>query len=730
MQRFAFAVALVTTMSAAASFLTLWGVAAQQRARVDVDGDDVGGVVTSAKGPEAGVWVIAETTDLATKFAKIVVTNDDGQYVLPDLPKATYRLWVRGYGLLDSTPVTATPGRTINLSAVVAPTARVAAEIYPSNYWYALLEVPAEHEFPGTGAEGNGISTAMKNQAQWISHLKTGVVGCLACHQIGNKATRTISPTLGTFASSIDAWDRRVKSGQDGPQMSSLVDTFGRQRALKQFADWTDRIAAGEYPTDGPPRPAGVERNVVLTLWDWSTPTHYVHDAISTDKRNPTVNPNGPIFGPAEVSADHVSALDPTKFKSWQIPVPVFDPAMAFAGNQKLAYPWAYFGSEVLWQGRTSPHTSAMDGRGRVWTAARVRGADTSAFCREGASHPSARHFPVARSGRQAVVYDPKTDKTTPVDICAPSHHLQFAEDANDTLWFSSGIGAGDVIGWLNTKMFDQTQDAVRSQGWTPLILDTNGNGKQDTWVEPDQPIDPTKDTRIRAAFYSIVSSPIDGAIWGSSVTFPGGVIRLSPGTNPPFTTLVEVYEAPWGNPKAPVQGFTPRGVDIDRNGVVWTNLGGSGHLASFDRRKCQVLNGATATGQHCPEGWTLYPVPGPSFKGAKVGGNADASYFNWVDQFDTFGLGRNVPMLAGNGSDSILALLPDTRTWVTLRVPYPLGFYSKGFDGRIDDPKAGWKGRGLWATHNERTHWHIEGGPGTRGKVIKFQLRPHPLAH
>jgi hypothetical protein len=217
--------------------------------------------------------------------------------------------------------------------------------------------------------------------------------------------------------------------------------------------------------------------------------------------------------------------------------------------------------------------------------------------------------------------------------------------------------------------------------------------------------------------------------VWGSSLGFPGALVRLNPGTNPPATALAEIYEVPWNNPKAPVQGFAPRGMDVDRNGVVWAPLA-SGHFASFDRRKCKgPLNGPTATGQHCPEGWTLYPFPGPPLKDTAEYGSAEASYYDWVDQFDTLGLGKNVPIATGNESDALLALLPDTGKWVTLRVPYPMGFYAKGLDGRIDDPKAGWKGKGLWATFGTRAPFHVEGGKGTTSKVLHFQLRPDPLA-
>src|SRR5687768_9790807 len=109
-----------------------------------IDRDDVAGVVTGASGPEAGVWVIAETSDLPTKFARIVVTDDQGRYLLPDLPQAKYDVWVRGYGLVDSPKQRAERGTTLNLTATSAPNPRAAAEYYPAGYWYSLLKVPPE----------------------------------------------------------------------------------------------------------------------------------------------------------------------------------------------------------------------------------------------------------------------------------------------------------------------------------------------------------------------------------------------------------------------------------------------------------------------------------------------------------------------------------------------------------------------------------------------------------
>jgi hypothetical protein len=364
-----------------------------------------------------------------------------------------------------------------------------------------------------------------------------------------------------------------------------------------------------------------------------------------------------------------------------------------------------------------------FDERGRVWITSAVRPPDNPAFCREGSSHPSAKLTPVARASRHLAVYDPSTKQLKHISTCFGTHHLMFAEDANNTLWTSGG---GPVVGWLNVKKYDETGDEEQSQGWTALVMDFNANGKRDVHTESNAPPDSSKDRRIGAGFYSVAPAP-DGSVWGSALGFPGAIIRLNPGSNPPETALAEYYEPPFNNPKAPVQGYSPRGMDIDRDGVAWVALA-SGHLGRFDRRKCTgPLNGPSATGQHCPEGWTLYQEPMPQFKGVSDAGSVEASYYTWVDWHDAGGFGRNVPINTGNAAEGLL-VLKDGR-WIVLRVPYPMGFYTKWLDGRIDDPNAGWKGRGLWATVSTRAPFHMEGGKGTTSKVMKFQMRPNPLA-
>lgn len=699
----------------------------------------ISGTVESNNGPERGVWVIAETNDLPTKFVKIVVTNDDGRFVLPELPDATYDVWVRGYGLIDSAKIKVKPGKiALALKATVANTAQEAAAVYPGNYWYSLIEPPSTDEFPGTGEEGNGISSSMKTRAQWIDRMKQG---CQLCHQMGTKITRTLSHLDSlNFKSSIEAWDHRVQQGVRGTQMYGRLNTFGRPRALEMFSDWTDRIAAGEVPV-APPRPKGIERNVVLTLWDWGVETSFIHDEIATDKNNPHLNAYGPVYG---ASAGHgkVSVVDPIKNRAYEMTIPTReDPKTIPSRFPRPLVASTFYGSTHHWsnppENPADPHNPMIDSKGRLWLTSTIRSRPNPEWCGDGSENKFAQYFPLDRGIRQASFYDTDTKEWTLIDTCFGTHHLQFAGDENETLYFSGG---GAVIGWINTKKFDETGDEKASQGWSPTVLDTNGDGViTRPWNEPvgagrsqddgggggqNISFDPNLDTRVRAGSYGVVVSPVDHALWAASTDFPGYIFRFMPGENPPQTSITERFQVP-----TPDLGFGPRGIDVDRDGVIWTALSGSSHLASFDRRKCEVLKGPeTLNGKHCPEGWALYQVPGPNLKGTDV--RADFHYYNWVDQFNTLGLGDNIPIATGSGSDSMQALVPQTGQWVTLRVPYPLGFFSRGVDGRIDDAAAGWKGRGLWANYGTNYPWHTEGGKGTKSKIVHFQLRPDPLAH
>lgn len=672
------------------------------------DADDIGGVVTGPAGPEAGVWVIAESRDLPTKFRKIVVTDDEGKYLIPDLPEANYAVWVRGYGLVDSPQVDAVPGSALDLTATAAPTPQAAAQYYPANYWYSMLEIPPADQFPGTGDAGNGIGAGMLTQDYWINQVKTN---CNVCHQVGNKATREIPASL-QHLSTFDAWSHRIRTGQDAPAMINMFGGMGTQRGLEIFSRWTDRIAAGEVPSSVPSRPEGVERNVVLTLWEWGKETTFAHDDVPGDKRDPLVNANGPVYG-IDWANDLLLIADTKDNSVRQITIPNIDPDTPNGKTQTLLAPSVYWGDEIYWKGQAIPNHLAMDSEKRVWMAARFRPAEKQpAFC---ATHPSARLAPQKTGPRQIIWFDPEKEEFHNVDLCFDVHHVAFATDEDQTL-YGNGVQNG-VLGWVNTRLLLETGDAAAAQGWCKGYYDIDGDGK----------VDPAKDQMLETnSIYSVVPNNLDGSVWGAMpAPMPGAIIRIDP-----KTCVGELYQPPFNNAATEDHGYTPRGIDIDSEGVIWTALAGSGHMASFDRRKCKVLTGKEATsGQHCPEGWTLYPSPGPGFDGVDRKISVESHYYNFIDQHDTLGLGRDVPMANGNNSDSILALMPESKEWVTLRVPYPMGFFQRGMAGRIDDPDAGWKGRGLYANYGPNAVWHIEGGKGSLGSLVKIQLRPDPLA-
>ena len=699
----------------------------------------ISGSVASGHGPEAGVWVIAETDDLPTHYTKIVVTDDQGRFVLPELPDALFKVWVRGYGLVDSEPMPLRIGaEDVELRTFIAEDPLLAAQVYPANYWYSLMEVPAEDEFPGTGRDGNGIGEMMNSQDRWLDLTKQG---CQLCHQLGNKATRTLDHLSHLdFGSSVEAWQYRTAMGIRGPFMTRYANRFG-PRGMEVYADWTDRIAAGELPPT-PPRPSGTERNVVITQWDWGNESSYIHDEITTDKRNANLNAGGKVYG---VDGGHgaLLELDPDTHQWEEIVIAVKDnpdnPAVTrFA--QQFAVPSAYYGNEALWQRPADPHNPMFDELGRVWMTTKVQGNEVPEWCGPDSDNKFAQYHQTRGSERQASYYDPATEEFGLIATCFGTHHLQFGWGENRMLYFSGG---GDVIGFINTRTWDRTQDEQLSQGWCPMVVDTNGDGRiSKPWNQPVGAmrsqnegggggrlvdVDLTLDTRMNPGSYGIIAdTQEEGVAWGVGTEFPGRIYRLDIGDNPPETCITEVYELPVVDGKP--MGFGPRGIDMDSNGIIWTALSGSSHLASFDRSKCDVMNGPSVIdSQHCQQGWTLHEVPGPNMKGTER--KADFHYYNWVDIFNTLGLGENVPIANGSGSDSLIALIPETEEFVHMRVPYPLGFYSRGLDGRIDDPDAGWKGRGVWANYGTNFNWHTEGGKGTTSKMVKFQIRPDPLA-
>lgn len=707
---------------------------------LSVGTSSIGGVVRSELGPEAGVWVIAETEELGNKLVKVVVTDDEGRYVLPDLPDATYNVWVRGYGLTDSEQHAAHPGELINFNVQVAATGHEAASIYPANYWLSLIDLPDESEFPGTGPEGNGIAPANETRDHWVANL---VENCQFCHQLGTARVRNLPDGV----DHVEAWKYRISMMgrspdnaffEDDPayqkrdytvRMKDNMTLFGEERGYRMFADWTQKIASGALP-ETPKRPEGIERNLVITMWDMAD-GRFMHDSNSSDKRNPTVNANGPVYGYAQFSG-MVYALDPKT-------------------GEETTYKLTNLRGEYFKHGNN--HTGTLDQHGRMWMTSTVNlsprtvrksEGDNPEFCTS-PTNKFASYLPrPADETRLAMVLDPTTGETEVVQTCFGTHHLNF--DSQDRLYLS---GDTEVVGWIDMPVWDETKDASQAVGWCPFVLDTNGDGRIDpdssNWNErlsglfggeggmfrdesevAEEPLDPTKDTRIAGFNYGIGVSPKDGTYWAAkySPLVPSGVLRVDPGANPPLTCKTEYYEPPMVDGRH--LAFNARGVDVDNDGVAWVGFG-SGAIGKFDRSKCSVLNGPTATGQHCPEGWEIIETPGPKIADTDVG--SDWFYLSFVDNHDVSGLGKGIPLFPNSSGDEILAYLPDQEDFVRLRVPYPLGFYTRGLDGRIDDPDGGWKGRGIWATSNSTAPWHQEGGEGSKLYAAKFQFRPSPLA-
>ncbi len=385
-----------------------WVSAQQPQAAVAIDPDDIGGVVAGAKGPEAGVWVIAETSELPTGFARSVVTDEQGRFVVPDLPRATYQVFVRGYGLVDSMRQTARPGQQLNFKVDPAPDAKTAGQVYPAAWWLSMISAPE-------GAE---------NQLKFQETLK----GCFDCHQLGSKATREMNPVIGKQASStLDAWERRVRVGPSGPTMAADFERLGDHK--KAFADWTDRIARGEGPKVAPPRPRGVERNLVVTTWDWGNPTDGRSDAAAADLRHPSLNANGPVFGVTQM-VDSLNMLDPVEHRATKIPIPTDAPPLVSSFNA-APNPSPYWG-ENIWKRVGDPRSVGMDAKGRVWLTLRTRASDKQpAFCTGGGGNAFGRYFPLKTGPKQVAVYDPKTKKFEYVDTCFNVDHNEFDERNN-----------------------------------------------------------------------------------------------------------------------------------------------------------------------------------------------------------------------------------------------------------------------------------------------------------
>lgn len=642
-------------------------VAAQSAAPdVQIDRVSIGGVVlnSSSQTAESGVWVIAQTKSLPTPFRRIVVTDDQGRFVVPDLPGASYELWVRGYGLKDSAPARASRGERVKLQVANAQDAQEAARIYPASYWLSLYEPPSKEELPA----------GFTSRDHWIATWKNT---CNHCHQLGMPTTRAWTRP--------QDWDAALGRASS---MSAEADRLGRDALTRSLAAWGSRIGAGEVPA-APPRPTGVERNIVMTQWDWGFRDSFVHDLTSTDKRNPTLNPYGKVYG-LDMGRETLWALDPVENTVTSHHVPVrnqkgYNGTLDYYHDRMTAENWM-----------ANPHNPMMDDKGRVWITTQIRPEDPESYPKWVRSVIATENNTEAEidQGYQLAVqsshhhqlgyFDPKTGKFVLADTAYSNHHLQFDRDGK--IW-SNAPGDPIALGMFDTKKFD------------PQAPEATEASAQKAWMH----LDTKTGKAVLGSGYAVAVSPVDGTIWQSSPSSEGPsnkLFKFDPRTRK-FT------DYPLSLP-----GRLPHGIDASTDGRIWISTG-SGHLGRFDPKT---------------EKFTYWDLPVPKLKGTgKETGTAEFPYFLWVDQFDVFGLGKDTVIVTGTGSDSLQVFDPKKETFSVIRIPYPMPFYTRGLDGRIDDPKAGWKRRGLWATYGSYLPRFTE---TQMGSVTHIQLRPNPLAY
>ena len=629
---------------------------------VPVSQASIGGTVVNVSGSaEAGVWVIAETL-LPVPFRKIVVTDDQGRFLVPDLPAGDYNVWVRGYGLVDSEKVPAQRGGRVRLEVGDA-TPLEAAKNYPAAYWAALIEPPANEVLP------EGYTT----QEEWLAGFRTH---CGQCHQVGMPISRLYSTEA--------QWEQVLQRNRG---MSARADLLGRDFLKKTLVDWVKRIQDGAVPP-APPRPTGVERNFVVSQWEWGDRNAFIHDVTSTDKRNPTMYPYGKIYAADRTTGGRLWEFDPkTNEVAVHELVPRtmegFDPTIDYYRNNSGPERWM-----------TSPHNPMFDENGRVWLTQTIRPrADMPSWTRSAlvpqTSNPEelelAHDLRMSRgNAMQLGFFDTQSETFSTVDTVYPTHHLQF--DWEGKLWTNTNGNDVVAIGVLDTKQLDydniEATEGAAQKGFVRVDLSAGEIGSN--------------------GGYGVAISPVDGAIWQGVPGVSGEKNKLL--KFDPETETITDYALP-----AP--GRVSHGTDFSTDGMLWFSAG-SGHLGRLDPET---------------EQFTYWELPGPKWPGTgQETGSIEYPYYLWVDQFNALGMGENMVVVTGTISDSLLIFDPGTEEFTTFRLPYPLVFYTRGLDGRIDDASAGWKGRGLWASYSSYVPRYSETG---MGHLNHIQIRPNPLA-
>ena len=331
----------------------------------------------------------------------------------------------------------------------------------------------------------------MLTQHHWISQIK---VNCNVCHQLGNQATREIPKALGTFARSIDAWDRRVQAGQDGAGMSQAVTALGRSRGLQMFARLDRPYRCGRGAA-GPAAAAGARAKPRSDDVGLGRTATFAHDELTTDKRNPTANADGPIYG-VDWGNDGFLIVDPLEHTATELRIPVLDPKVPPGKAQSMPVPSPYWGEKLYWYDPAITNHAAMDSKGRVWMSSRFRVPENQpAFC---ATHPSAALAPQPRSFRQIQYFDPRTRQFKQVNICFDVHHVQFARDKDETLYGNGAVQRRHRLGPHPRPRRDRRRGRPRRAG-AAAYHDINQDGK----------VDPKVDREIRTAAGSTASFPI-----------------------------------------------------------------------------------------------------------------------------------------------------------------------------------------------------------------------------
>ena len=656
--------------------------AAQALDSVPTDPKSISGVVKNGSKPEAGVWVMAETHSLPTFFRRIVVTDEQGRFLVPDLPAGSYELWVRGYGLQDSPRVKAELGQRVELPVTSAANPRDAARIYPSNYWFALYQAPPKEQLP----------SLFESQVEWLGEMKTD---CFLCHQLGNADMRRFTQA----DQWKNAWKRSVVMGH-------VANFLGTDALAASLSEWATKIANGAVPPVAPPRPSGAERNFVVTQWEWAPPDINIHDEISTDKRNPYLYPYGKVYGGVTPQA-HNPMLD-DKGMLWLTAVPGVK-VYALDPTTNKASLFEYNGvppksRPIAGGAAASSDRGGTKGEQPVWAPDAVQ---TPIALSPAEKKKVAETLFVQGGANQLVVFDTKTEKYTYIDTIFATHHLQL--DKQGRLW-TSGMQA-NVLGQFLTKEFD------------PQRVDATNPIAQKPWVDVDPK---TKEPVTGGGGYGIIVNPVDGTVWRAHpAIFSGSAfsgyedLPDKPAASGFVSTArngnkISKFDPRTGKFKyypLPAPGVGPKGMDATTDGMIWFGTA-SGHLGRFNPKT---------------EKFTFWEAPGPKLAGmGKETGAADYFYYIWADQFDTLGFGKDKVILTGTTSDALLIFDPKTERFTIVRVPYPLTFYHRGLDGRIDDPKAGWKGRGLWANYSNLPPRHIE---DRKNYLNHIQYRPDPLA-